>query len=244
MQIDWWTLGLQTINFLVVIWLLSRFLYRPIRKIIEEREAADQAASQAAQDMKDAAEKTRRTYEEERERLTREQTEREAAFQHGLEAERARYLEAARKEADALLSEARDRIERDQHQALENLKGRVLELASDLARAALAAPVSIDEAIGAVSAHLGHLSQADFDDLKDDLDTKGAKLEIVSPEALSDAEQDAWRGAISKKFGPDVAFVFKTDANILGGVELHFPHAVLRFSVADRLDQAAKSLEA
>ena len=58
MQIDWWTLGLQTINFLIVIWLLSRFLYRPVRKIIEEREAADQAASdEAEQKLKEAEEK-------------------------------------------------------------------------------------------------------------------------------------------------------------------------------------------
>ena len=39
MQIDWWTLALQTINFLVLVWLLTHFLYRPVRQVIAERKA-------------------------------------------------------------------------------------------------------------------------------------------------------------------------------------------------------------
>src|SRR5210317_923131 len=103
MQIDWWTLGLQTINFLVVIWLLSRFLYRPIRKIIEEREAADKAASDAAAQKLADAEKIRRTYEEKTAQFARDQADRDAAFHKTLEEDRAKTLEATRKEAAAVL---------------------------------------------------------------------------------------------------------------------------------------------
>ena len=39
MRIDLWTLGLQAINALVLIWLLARFLFRPIAAIIAERKA-------------------------------------------------------------------------------------------------------------------------------------------------------------------------------------------------------------
>jgi F-type H+-transporting ATPase subunit b len=30
MRIDWWTLALQTANVLILIWLLGRFLFRPV----------------------------------------------------------------------------------------------------------------------------------------------------------------------------------------------------------------------
>ena len=40
MRIDWWTLGLQTVNVLILIWILSRFLFRPVVAIIEQRQAA------------------------------------------------------------------------------------------------------------------------------------------------------------------------------------------------------------
>ena len=48
MSFDWWTFGLQVINFLVLVWLLQRFLYKPVRRIIEQRrELAGKALSEA-----------------------------------------------------------------------------------------------------------------------------------------------------------------------------------------------------
>ena len=38
MIIDWFTVGAQTLNFLVLMWLLKRFLYKPILHAIDERE--------------------------------------------------------------------------------------------------------------------------------------------------------------------------------------------------------------
>ena len=38
MRIDWWTLALQAANFLVLVWLLQHFLYRPVLAIIVERQ--------------------------------------------------------------------------------------------------------------------------------------------------------------------------------------------------------------
>ncbi len=40
MRIDWWTLALQTVNVLILIWILSRFLFHPVVAIIDERRAA------------------------------------------------------------------------------------------------------------------------------------------------------------------------------------------------------------
>src|SRR5580658_7871950 len=49
MTIDWWTLGLQTVNVLILIWLLERFFWRPVAAMIETRRAA------SAQDLAAAA---------------------------------------------------------------------------------------------------------------------------------------------------------------------------------------------
>jgi F-type H+-transporting ATPase subunit b len=39
MQIDWFTVGAQTLNFLLLVWLLKRYLYAPILKAIDARES-------------------------------------------------------------------------------------------------------------------------------------------------------------------------------------------------------------
>ncbi len=48
MLIDWFTVGAQIVNFLVLVWLLKRYLYRPILDAIDLREKRDSAAVLAA----------------------------------------------------------------------------------------------------------------------------------------------------------------------------------------------------
>ena len=51
MQIDWWTLALQTINVLVLVWILARFLFRPLREIVVRRQAkADALLTEASRE--------------------------------------------------------------------------------------------------------------------------------------------------------------------------------------------------
>ncbi len=48
MKIDWWTLFLQTVNFLLLVWLLQHFLYKPVRAVFEKRrKLAEQALNKA-----------------------------------------------------------------------------------------------------------------------------------------------------------------------------------------------------
>ena len=38
MLIDWFTVAAQAVNFLILVWLLKRFLYKPVLAAIDERE--------------------------------------------------------------------------------------------------------------------------------------------------------------------------------------------------------------
>lgn len=53
MLIDWFTVIAQVLNFLILVWLLKRFLYKPILNAIDEREKRV-AAELADADAKEA----------------------------------------------------------------------------------------------------------------------------------------------------------------------------------------------
>ena len=59
MQIDWWTLLFQIINFLVLIWLLKRFLYHPVQRVLQQRRELVHAATAEAQHSQAQAEAAR-----------------------------------------------------------------------------------------------------------------------------------------------------------------------------------------
>lgn len=98
MQIDWLTVAAQIVNFLVLVWLLQRFLYRPITRAMARRE--ERIESRLSE-----AKAAREEVEAEAGRL-REQ-------QRTLEANREKMLSEARQEADALRARLEDDIRKE-----------------------------------------------------------------------------------------------------------------------------------
>tara|TARA_R110002073_G_scaffold225099_2_gene385866 strand:- start:793 stop:1542 length:750 start_codon:yes stop_codon:yes gene_type:complete len=64
MQINLTTFILELINFIILVWLLHRFLYRPVQEIMRRRRAKIDEALQKSEDTKADAEQLRRQYED------------------------------------------------------------------------------------------------------------------------------------------------------------------------------------
>ena len=65
MQIDWLTVSAQLINFLVLVWLLKRFLYRPVMDAMQRREQHIAARIGAAEQQEGLADQRERRYRDE-----------------------------------------------------------------------------------------------------------------------------------------------------------------------------------
>lgn len=103
MSIDWITVAAQIANFLVLVWLLRRFLYRPILDGIDARERQIAARMSEAAGIREAAEAAQAEHVAEIARLREAREDLMAATREAAEAER-----------DALLAEARARLKREQ----------------------------------------------------------------------------------------------------------------------------------
>lgn len=63
MQIDWTTFTLEIINFLVLVWILQRFLYRPVLNALDKRAARMRQQAEDAADARTKAEALKQQYE-------------------------------------------------------------------------------------------------------------------------------------------------------------------------------------
>jgi len=244
MQIDWWTLGLQALNFLVLVWLLWRFLYKPVRGVIDKRkELAEQAFSKAGKKEQEA-EAARQHFEQE---LARQADERQKMLNMAhkqLESERTGIMEEARQEAHKLIKAARETIAKERQAALKQLRTDVAELAVDLASTVMqegGPKLSSETALEQLETQLKSLSPDELDRLIDDLRADDANLVIVTATPLDVDDQSRWRQRIADCLGDYGNLGFATDPGILGGAELHLPHSVLRYTWAGQL-QLAKEL--
>jgi len=243
MHIDGWTLLLQAVNFLILVWLLRRFLYRPVLAVIAERQAATERVRSEAEAARQSAEAARRSLEEQRTALPAERDRLIAAARTEAEAERAALLEKARDEADHALAEARSRLAEERAQALEALQRHAAELGTELAArllrdapaTALTIPL-LDEACAAVEA----LSVEQRHALADGIDPVPVRLAIAAP--LPDGATARTRERLAAALGRPVALESVEDPSLIAGVELHFAHSVVRRSWKQTLAEAKEEM--
>ncbi len=247
MHIDLWTVALQGINFLVLVWLLQRFLYKPVRTVIAKRKELAQAAFVEADKAKAEADAARAALEGDRAKLAAERDAVLNAAHKSVEAERAKLIEDAKREAARLVDEAHAAIAAEREAALTELRREVAALAADLAGRLLAETGLAqdgDALLAAVAGRIAALGGEERASLAKELAAEGAKLTVVTAASLPGDAQARWRARLAEALGFTGAMVFETDAALIGGAELRFPHAVLRLSWADWLAQARAALAA
>src|SRR5579863_8465792 len=113
MTIDWWTLGLQTVNVLALVWLLGHFFWRPVAGMIEQRRAAAQAMLAEAEAKRGEAAAALAEIRAVRAGFDKERQAILAAPQEAAARSRAALLAAAGKEVESLERSAREAIERE-----------------------------------------------------------------------------------------------------------------------------------
>ena len=106
MRIDWWTLGLQTVNVLILVAILAHFLFRPVIAIMAERQAAAAKLMSDAEAEKAKAIAAREAAQIESDKIaaSRDAVLRQAADEANTRREEA--LAAAKEDADQVRSAA------------------------------------------------------------------------------------------------------------------------------------------
>lgn len=245
MQIDWWTLVLQGVNFLVLVWLLQRFLYKPVTEVIAKRRQLAEQAFGEAEATKTEAEAERSRFEGERAQLDTQRRELLEKAHADVEAERAKIMEQAKHDANALMESTRGAMEHEREAALSETREQVLDLAVELASRLLRGMQSAtldDVFLRHLEKQLGALPAEELERLRGDLTGAEGGLAVVTAGALAAETQSHWREHLEALLGQGRSMEFLTDPDIIGGVELRFPHSVLKLTWADQLKQAKSAL--
>ncbi|MDT8399580.1 MAG: F0F1 ATP synthase subunit delta [Pseudomonadales bacterium] len=247
MLIDWFTVGAQVLNFLILVWLLKRFLYQPILDAIDAREQrvaaelADAAAKQqAAQRERDEFQHKNQVFDEQREALLLK-AEKEA------ELERQRLLEEAQEAMRALSDRHQDMLKRDADDLKQSLGLQTRQEVFAIARKTLAdlAATSLEERMTAVL--VSRLRALDADAraaLADALESSSGPVLVRSAFDLSQAQQESIKQALHETFGTAVPLRFETAPALISGIELSSDGQKLTWSIAGYLAALEKAVEA
>lgn len=238
MSFDLTTFALEVLNFLVLVWLLQRFFYRPVLAVIERRRAEGAAVLDTARALQEDAQALKAEYEA---RLARAAEERERAMAKldgEIAIERARRLAAVDTEADA------ERLRRDALEAKERSDRDAERERQALALAARFATRLLDRvASPELEDKLVELAQTDLQSLDADrrsalqaaLARPGAGIKVLSAYPLGPARRAALSAALGHGVGPTPTPEFGEDPTLKAGLCITAGPWVLTASLRDEL---------
>lgn len=236
MLIDWFTVGAQALNFLILVWLLRRFLYKPILHAIDEREKriADELAS--AQAKMAQAKKSQDEFQHKNEALDEERAALTAKARDEAKAEGERLLGAARAAADALSAKRNEALRNDAQALNEALTHRTQEVVFQIARKALGdlATASLESRLSEVfTRRLRELSGEAKASIAHALKTAAEPGVVRTAFELPAKEQAAVQNALNETFSAEVHVRFEVAPKVISGIELSCGGQKIGWSIND-----------
>ncbi len=245
MLIDWFTVGAQALNFLILVWLMRRFLYQPILHAIDQREQRIAAELAAADAQKAEALQIRAEFEHKKNELDQQ---RAALLQQAVEtaqAEAQRLSEAARQAADALRVQRLQTLRNEVHNLnLEISRGMQREIFA-IARKTLAdlADTALEERLAAVfTRRLAEMPAPDRQGFAEALKMTKEPALLRCAFDLPPEQRATLQNALNESFAADIAIRFETAPDLIGGIELSANGWKLAWNMADYLESLENQL--
>jgi len=245
MLIDWFTVAAQTLNFLILVWLMKRYLYQPILRAIDAREKriaaelADADAKKAeARSERDEYEKKNEDFNQQRASLFRQATD-------DAKAEQQRILDEARQSADDLATKRRDALTREYLSLNEEITRRTREEVFSIARKTLVdlAGVSLENRISEVFVQrLRELDSAMKANFAKELESQAGPMFVRSTFELSTEQRGAIQKVLNETFSAAVKINFETAPEVLSGIELTSNGHKVSWSIAEYLTSMKKNI--
>jgi F-type H+-transporting ATPase subunit b len=245
MLIDWFTVAAQIVNFLILVWLLKRFLYRPILDAIDAREKRI-ARELADADVKKAeAQKERDEFRHKNEEFERQRAALLSQATTEAKAERQRLLDAARLAADTLSAKRQETLTSDAHNLNQSISRRAQQEVFAIARKALSDLATADLEERMCEVFIRRLREMDpraKAGLAESLRTATAPALVRSAFALPAEQRTAIQNALNQSFSAQIRVRFETVPDLISGIELATDGQKLAWTIADYLVSLEKGV--
>jgi F-type H+-transporting ATPase subunit b len=239
MAFDWLTFGFEIVNFLVLVWLLHRLLYRPVLAMIQRRRDDIAASTQSAEALRAEAEQLKAEYDRRLEDWAGERAKARRELDEELERERQRRLQ----ELEAELAERRQREaalrEREAAELRRASEREALALAGRFAARLLAVCAGPDleaRLLRLLVQQLGALPAQRRAALREALRTASAPLQVTSAYCLDDTQRAELARALAALADDGTpAIDYGEDPALLAGLRLQVGAWQLGANLQDEL---------
>ena len=239
MTISWFTVIAQGVNFIVLVWLMKRFLYGPVLKAIDAREKriADEIAAAATTQREARAEHA--LFEDKNRGFDSERAERMRAVQEEVVEKRRHLIDKAHVDAEALQTQSLALLTRKATSLAETINHRVQREAFALAEHTLREVASTSLEAQIVDVFANKLRSLDNDarqTMSVALTANDGVAVVRTAFVLAPAQQRVIEAVLAEVLSTKATVQWHTDGTIVGGIELVIGGQTVSWTLAAHLD--------
>jgi F-type H+-transporting ATPase subunit b len=238
MLIDWFTVGAQALNFIILVWLLKRFLYKPILDAVDAREQRVAAELADADARKAEAGRERDEFEHKNQQFDRQRAELLSKARDEAKAERQRLLDEARQAADALSAKRQQGLRNDAHKLSAAIGRRTQQEVFAIARKVLSelSTSSLEQCMAEL--FVRRLREMDGKAKAGFAEALGSGPGVALVRSAFDLPVEsraAIQTALNDTFAARISLRFEVAPDLVSGIELTASGQKLAWSIADYL---------
>lgn len=239
MELNWSTFILEIINFLVLVWILKHFLYKPVLNVIARRRAGIEKTLADAKEHHEEAEKLKQRYEG---RLFEWEQERQQArnkLAEEIEAERVDKLSKLQTELEKQQEKARVAEARRQSDAMRKIEETALKQGAYFATRLLEQAAGPDTEARLIELLIDELKQLPDErvvSLRNSFEKTAEAIKVVTAYPLSDQQRQSLEQILTKIATPDIPLQFEQNSELLAGVRITIGAWILGTNLQDELE--------
>jgi F-type H+-transporting ATPase subunit b len=242
MEINWFTVIAQIVNFLILVWLLKRFLYKPVLNAIDEREKKIALQLEDAATKKAEAKKDQDLFREKNEAFDKERVVKMDEVLEQIDSEKERLFEEVRKESTELRLKFEDSLKQQEQEIKDNLKRKTKDAVFTIAGKTLSDLASADLEEQIINVFIGKIKQlagAEKTKFINALKNNNAPIAIKSVFGLSATSKHKFEEAIEKITEKQNAFQYLLEPELVSGIEI----GTASFQMSWNIDAYLESLK-
>jgi F-type H+-transporting ATPase subunit b len=238
MLIDWFTVAAQALNFLILVWLMRKFLYRPILQAIDARERQTATTVADAQAKDAAAVLACAQFKAKNDEFDRDVAERRGKVTEEAASERQRLLDEARKAGDEMRTKYQEAVQEEAQSLNQAFITRAQQEVVAIARKALTdlASAHLEGQVGEVFIRRVRTLEGKAKDVIATALASSSGPAVVRSSFAPTADQRAGiQQALNETFSREIALRFETAPELICGVEFVARDQKVAWNIADYL---------
>jgi F-type H+-transporting ATPase subunit b len=240
LDLDGATLLFQIINFLVLLWLLNRFLFRPLRQKLGERRTTISDTLQNARDQEVEAAQLRKMWEERQRQAELQAEEILQQAQREAEERRAELLEEARMQMDRLMEDMRSDLERQRDELLavsyDDILDAIINVSGNVVQSVTTRRTH-DDLVTNFAASIFQMPQSEVEEYRQLMAGRVPTAFVTTPVPLTPDQTRTLADTLSSLIDRRIELQVQVEPELVAGLQVRLADKLIDNSVRNQLNR-------